>query len=282
MDEIKESIEYLDIERISRFVRNGEVEQNINKNNRSKNLKETTLTRVVGIIVKMYYEAYADIQKVLVTGIGYQDYLTGFIGGLGEQWKIPVEGNMEDMGRISMVSMVMEKCGMWKFEKEYPALDPIESKLGRLHHAVQKIIEKVDEINSEKTVFTSFKEENKVYIQDMLHESTSSDLYTDEFSNDFADEQPQEISFLTARIYLELLRYLYHCVKASVAEYSKEDKKNKINKLRETMKIVNECKDVKVVFIEMNNKIREYREEVFPKRTKKPMDGKDIKKEEQA
>lgn len=274
MEEIREEIEYLNIDRVSRLVRNGETEQSINFNNGKKNLNKITLTWATESFVKMYYEAYADIQKVLVTGIGYQDYLLGFLGGLDDQWQIPIEGNMEDMGRISMVSMVMEKCGMWKCEKEYPVLQPIEGKLSRLHYAVQKNIEKVDEINYAKKIFMTFREKNAMYIGEMSHVSSFSAPDNLVFMNDSTGKEPPEISFLTARLYLELLRYLYHCVEASVTEYSKTEKKNKIKKLRGTMGTINKCEDVQAVFVELNNKIRAYREEVFPNRKEVSEKGK--------
>lgn len=281
LEEIKETIQYLDTERISRFVRSSDAEQSINRGFRNKNLNNMPLTKITDTIVKMYYEAYADIQKILVTGIGYQDYLLGFLGDFKDEWQIPIKENMEDMGRISMVCMVMEKCGMWKCEKEYPVLAPLERKLGRLHSAVEKIIEKVEKINDAKNKFERFREKNAVYIREMSHRSLSPVSNEEGFAAALEAEEAPEISFLIARIYLELLRYLFHCVEAGVAEYSKKEKKERIEQLRATMKKVNECRDVQKVFVEINNKIKQYRSEVFPESECESTDGKTEEKVEQ-
>lgn len=263
MDEIMESIQYLDVERVARLVRTGEIESSINVDNKNKNLNEVTLTRVTDCIVRMYCEAYADIQKVIITGIGYQDYLMGFLGGLNENWEFSTEENVEDMGRIAMTAMALEKCGLWKYEKEYPVCGALDKKLGRVNDSVQRIIGCVNRIQKSEEKFRKFREEYAEAIEELSHKKKTPDLKEQNLCFNDVETDQKDISFLTARLYLELLRYLYNCTVESVKEYSKTDKMKKILALRDTMQLVNECRDIQVVFEEMNRKIKEYRDKVF-------------------
>lgn len=264
MREVGEAIEYMNVERYARFVRNGRIEKSVNIRNKTKSLNEHTLNQVVNAVVSMYKEAYADIQKILVTGICYQEYLLNFLGGEEEEWEFHIDGNIEDMGRISMVSMVMEKCGMWKYvdEGKVPQSINMNDKFYRLHIAVQRIINKVDALKDTHEIFEQFQKKHKQYLTEMKCESRSErKIKLDE--KQMVGKGPQEVSFLNIRIYFELFRYLYKCMDVCVEEYSREEKKEKIMELRKIMRLINRSEDVQEVFETMNNKIKEYRDKVL-------------------
>lgn len=264
MREVGEAIEYMNVERYARFVRNGRIEKSVNIRNKTKSLNEHTLNQAVNAIVSMYKEAYADIQKILVTGICYQEYLLNFLGGEEEEWEFHIDGNIEDMGRISMVSMVMEKCGMWKYvdEGKVPQSINMNDKFYRLHIAVQRIINKVDALKDTHEIFEQFQKKHKQYLTEMKCESRSErKIKLDE--KQMVGKGPQEVSFLNIRIYFELFRYLYKCMDVCVEEYSREEKKEKIMELRKIMRLINRSEDVQEVFETMNNKIKEYRDKVL-------------------
>lgn len=261
MNEISETIEYININRYARFLKNGEMEDSVNIFDETKNLNNMELDEVVGVLVRMYNESYADIQKILVTGMCYQDYLLGFLGDENDSWEFHIENNLEDMGRISMVSMVIEKCGLWKYTDEGKVTQKMNYKFYRLHNAVQKIINGVNKnmrMKDEET-FIDFRKKHEEYISIMSYKTNKESLEYLKMS----EQDSTKVKFLNTRIYFELLRYLYRCVETSVKEYRKEGKRNKIEELRKTMWIVNESKDVQEVFEEMNRKIREYRDRVF-------------------
>lgn len=262
MSEIKEAIEYMNVERYARFVRNGKIEKSINVQKKTKNLNEHTLNQSVNTIVDMYKEAYADIQKILITGICYQDYLLNFLGREEEKWEIRIGDNLEDMGRISMVSMIMEKCGMWKYTDEGRVSSKMQRKFLRLHIAVQKIIDEVDALKDTQKIFDEFQKKNRKYINEMKYESQSKQKIAVDVGDNIEGEEIK-FSFLNSRIFLELFRYLYHCMNASVEEYSREEKKERIVELRKTMSLINSGKDVQVVLETMNQKIKDYRDKVF-------------------
>lgn len=251
--DMEERMSYLNVESYERFLKYGEMDRSVLSQEEDE-LEKYPLGEIVRVLLSIYYEAYADIQEVLITGIDYQDYLLNFLGNEEGAWELETKDNMEDMGRISMVCMVMEKCGFWKYGRSHAVPENRKEQLQRLHTAVQSIIQTVDRTADLGEVFGEFRERNADYIKEMSHSDSLADWILSE------NNPIMKISFTEARLYLEVLRYLYRCVESSVKKYS--EKKDMIINLRNTMDTVNQCRDIQEVFIQMSQKTEQYKEKI--------------------
>ncbi len=224
-------------------------------------LNEVLVDRYVKMLIDTYSEAFADIQMVLLTGISYEGYLEGFIIEEGlEPEELSIR--MEDISRISMVTLALQFTGIWGCEKEETLFlknsQEIRDKLLALKRKIEEPIAILKEMISEKGKellapycgIASKYAKNMCDREELWSLEGESPVYTD------------NISFY---INENLLIYLVECIGKSIEQYKKPEKQDEIKKLRKTVDTVSQFGNVAEVYSAISGEIEKYKEKLFEK-----------------
>lgn len=262
MDDVKKGMLYLDIEEYG-MMRYGKINRSIAAKYGDKPLKKFTLGQYVKDIISMYSESFSDIQMILVTGIGYCEYLKGFIYteeiDLGTFIK-----EFCSIGRVFVTVMTLSQCGVWGEIKNFRFCKGTDERIIQLHSEIVHRINALDYAISEEDKNTF---ENVKISQDSILNKSQIDKKM-MIENDFLEEEwepgtYENDSLIQAIIHAELYHYLMNCMKDSIAYYESEERSSEIANLRKDMQTVNECKDIKMVFETITSVIQNYNTEIF-------------------
>lgn len=240
----------------------GRVSQSLISRVGSKILNEKTVGEYVKTLSNIYSEAFADVQMVLLTGLTYEDYLEGFIN----EEKIDIsrwEFQMEDNCRISMVTFALRITGVWEQpDTEKKVSERVQKEQSDELVEFQKKIEEQIVVLKRSISETGKCEVNECFgaaadISDS--EKHKSDQNTIVWSAD--DEAPN--NNILYYINEHLLIYLLECIKKS-ADCYRSKSMEEIGRLRKLIRTVSDFEDVQIVFSDICNEIRGYKDRIFP------------------
>ncbi|MDE5698539.1 MAG: hypothetical protein K2I96_14205 [Lachnospiraceae bacterium] len=222
-----------------------------------------------GLLPSVYRECYADLQMVLILGVGPENYLNMFT----EKNDASVEqlfSYQEDNIRVSVLFKVMTDCGLW---------DITEMHNGQLRELIGTIIKRIT-AEFEQTREEMGDQSDKL-IQSMVPDIQA---YQEEIKKcgqfrgrpENAQQESFDVEELlrNGRIFIEnsfemmyfLYEYLLNVMKVSLAEYRLPEKREKIKEIHDMLRTLLDFNSIVEVYNCIEGRIYEYKDILFGKR----------------
>lgn len=224
----------------------------------SRILDGRTMGQYVKGLSDAYSEAFADIQMVLMTGLTYEAYLEGFVNEENidvERW----DDQFEDSVRISMVTFALRITGVW----EQPDIEELflqnSPEARQKLFGLQKKIEKQIALVKNSILDEEKKKIEKYYA--VANTFVSADNHVPGDKEELWLENGYWLdNNVMYYINEQLLLYLVECIAKSVDWYRH---KERIWRLRKTIKTVSDFEDIENVFTTICSEIKDYKINIF-------------------
>lgn len=225
-------------------------------------LEKISLSLYTSKLVSVYSETFADMQMILLLNLTYKQYIIGFV--CEEDIDIErFELNFEDSMRICVVTKLMEEVGFWNIPTGEGCFDDYvdedkRKQLNIFHNKVQQQIQ---------IVRNTFDTDDEFSVLDRLKDSVQKfkenthcklEKKTEKLNNN-SNCYMKDLLFSPLWLMLEV--YLMSCLQKSIEHYN--EKCDEIIKLRETVSIIEDCKDINKVFCTICKEISKYKRHLF-------------------
>lgn len=200
----------------------------------------------IDLMKSVYRECYADLQMIIVLGMNAEDYLNTFLIHQG----VPVEQMLEqfqDMTRISTVFRVMIDSHLWNAPTEHDneffriVFELISDYNHRIEQCMDKerISESQQKVNGIVKIAKYFDFNNGIHLKESLTKERIAGI-----NGKQQKFEPDPLIDLAADLY----EYLLEVLEKSLKEYSKKNKSNQIQQVRNLVNRILNFEDAVDVF----------------------------------
>ena len=211
------------------------------------------LGQYIKILLSSCSEAFSDIQMVLVMNMGYDEYLIRFV----EEENLDVDclqSVPEDLIRFTVVAMTLHCIGFWS-GSEQDKLEKKDEQIIKFDNIIKKYM---------RDIIRHISEEEFLHLtenQNLGREFRGDDSIQDDILKYISGPSAENSQYFYVN--LKLTYYLLECTRVSLEQYKDEKKQNVVKQLRDTIRVVTECKDITKVFSHICAENKKYKDTLF-------------------